>query len=293
MKAFSKFAFLAVVAGMLLPVASGYAADKAAVPAVAMEPADEAARAKVLLDKASSRLKDQGDAALAAFSRAGEFTDGDLYVYVVSQEGVLLSSGGASYVFIGRNMIDYRDPDGKKLFQEMLEGAKAHGGGKIEYRWLNMQRGRVERKTAYYAAVNNRIVAVGYYTPRATPEQAQSILWRAVDELKRRGSDAFAQFNDLNGGFVRDDTYVFVAGIKDHRLYADGGNPRLVGRDVSELTDASGKQIFPKMLDIVTKKGEGALDYTWRNPATRQIENKRTFLKRVDDYMVGVGYFQP
>lgn len=219
--------------------------------------------------------------------------DGDLYVYVVGTDGVLQASGGSSYSYLGRNMLEYRDPDGKKLFQEMVEGARNHGGGKIEYRWLNLQRARVERKVAYYQAVQNRIVAVGYYTPRATAEQAQSVLWRAVDELKRRGPDAFAQFNDLNGGFVRDDTYVFVAGIKDHRLYADGGNLRLVGRDVSGLTDAAGKPVFQKMVDVVTSKGEGSLDYTWRNPVTHQIENKRTFLKRVGDYMVGVGYFQP
>lgn len=254
---------------------------------------DDAVRAKALLERAVVRLKEQGERAYAAFSQTGEFTDGDLYVYVVGNDGVLLASGGASFNFIGRNMLDYKDPDGKKLFQEILDGAKSKGGGRIEYRWLNLQRGTVERKVAYYQAVDNRIVAVGYYLPRATPEQAKAILWRAVDELKRQGVQAFPRFNDINGGFVQNDTYVFVVGIKDMRMHAHGAMPRLVGRNVAELLDVNGKPIIRQMLDIVTSKGEGSLDYQWRNPVTGKIESKRTFLQRVGDYMVGVGYYQP
>lgn len=278
------------VAAPIQPVFAETAGKTATV-----ETADDATRAKALLERAALRLKEQGDAALAAFSRAGEFTDGDLYVYVLGDDGVLLASGGASYNYIGRNMVDYKDPDGKKLFQEILEGARSKGSGRVEYRWLNLQRGNVERKVAYYQAVQNRIVAVGYYTPRATPEQALSILWRAVDELKRRGPEAFPQFNDLNGGFVRDDSYVFVVGIKDYRMYAHGAMPRLIGRDVADLADESGKPIIRKMVDIVKAngKGEGSFAYKWRNPATGKVENKSTFLKRVGDYMVAVGYYQP
>lgn len=262
-------------------------------PETKTEQVDDAVRAKALLERAVVRLKEQGDRAYAAFSRAGEFTDGDLYVYVVGNDGVLLASGGASFNFIGRNMLDYKDPDGKKLFQEILDGAKSKGGGKIEYRWLNLQRGTIERKVAYYQAVDNRIIAVGYYLPRATPEQAKAIMWRAVDELKRQGVQAFPRFNDINGGFVQDDTYVFVVGIKDMRMHAHGAMPRLVGRNVAELLDANGKPIIRPMIDIVTSKGEGSLDYQWRNPVTGKIESKRTFLQRVGEYMIGVGYYQP
>lgn len=257
------------------------------------EQADDPARAKALLERAVLRLKEQGERAFAAFSRAGEFTDGDLYVYVVGNDGVLLASGGASFNFIGRNMLDYKDPDGKKLFQEILDGAKSKGSGRIEYRWLNLQRGSIERKVAYYQAVDNHIVAVGYYLPRATPEQAKAILWRAVDELKRSGAQSFQRFNDINGGFVQDDTYVFVVGIKDMRMHAHGSMPRLIGRNVAELVDANGKPIMRPMIDIVNAKGEGSLDYQWRNPVTGKIESKRTFLQKVGDYMIGVGYYQP
>lgn len=260
---------------------------------VAGGPSAQAERAQALLDRAVAHFEKEGDRALAAFSRSGEFTEGELYVYVLDNTGTLLASGGASYTYIGRNMLEYRDPDGKALFLEILDGAKANGKGRVQYRWLNLQRNTVERKVAYYRAVGERILAVGYYTPRATQEQALSVLWRAVDELKRHGNAAFETFNDINGGFVRDDTYVFVVGLEDKRMHAHGAMPRLVGRRVGDLTDVEGTRIVDEMLAIVERDGEGQFSYRWRNPATGQIESKTSFLRRVGDYMVAVGYYQP
>ncbi len=286
---------LAVVAILIASPATGQSgvAVSGDKKADRMQQQDDPARANALLERAVARLNEQGDRALAAFSRVGEFTDGDLYVYVLGKDGIMLASGGSSSNFIGRNMLEYKDPDGKKVFVEVLEGARAKGKGKVEYRWLNQVRGGIERKIAYYQTVQNWIVAVGYYAPRGTPEQAMSMLWRAVDELKRRGPEAFPRFNDLNGGFLRDDTYVFVVGMKDKMMHAHAAMPRLVGTKVAELKDVDGTPIIQKMIDIVSVKEEGLLDYRWRNPVTGKIENKRTFLRRVGDYMVGVGYYWP
>lgn len=280
--------FAAAVAATTGALAAGPATTEAAA-----EKADEATRARALLDRAVARLKEQGERALGAFSRVGEFTDGDLYVYILGMDGVMQSSAGSSISYIGRNMLEYRDPDGKKFFQEMVDGARTKGGGRIEYRWLNLQHGKVERKVTYYQAVDNRIAAVGYYAPRATAEQAKSILWRAADEVKRIGPAAFEQFNDLNGGFVRDDTYVFVVGFKDMRMHAHGAMPRLVGRNVADLADDRGTPIIRRMADTAKRAGEGSLEYYWRNPVTGQVERKRSFFLRVGDYLVAVGHYEP
>lgn len=260
---------------------------------VALKPVDDSERARALLGRAVRHMKERGEMGLGAFSRAGEFFDEDLYVYVLGIDGKMLSSGGSSSVYIGRDMREYRDSDGKQFFQEMVDGAKANGSGKVEYRWLNREHGKLERKVAYYQLVDNRIVAVGYYVPRATPEQARAILQRAADEIRSSGPAAFARFNDLKGGFVQDDTYVFVVGLKDNIMHAHGAMPRLVGRNVSDLKDPDGMLIIRKMIDIANSKGEGSLDYQWRNPVVGKLEKKRAFIKRVGDYMVAVGHYQP
>ena len=46
----------------------------------------DAKRAKALLNKAVSYYQEAGDASLAAISRQGQFTDDELYVYVVNRK---------------------------------------------------------------------------------------------------------------------------------------------------------------------------------------------------------------
>jgi cytochrome c len=119
------------------------------------------------------------------------------------------------------------------------------------------------------------------------------MLGKAVDAIRKDPKAAFARINDINGGFVHDDVYVFVVGINDHVMYASGGTPRLVGRKVDQVTDINGKRIFPESVEVAkaAAKGTGELRYTWLNPVTRRQENKVTYLERVGDYAVGVGYY--
>lgn len=274
---------------LALPAA---AADKP--PAAAGAETAEAARAQVLLDRAEAYLRDKGEQALATFSRSGEFQDGDLYVYVLGNDGTFLASGGTSATLIGRNVRDMTDSDGRPFFREILDGAQARASGRVEYRWANPVRGRNELKIATYRAVGERVLVVGYYVPHATLELAKSMVWRAVHELKQRDTAAFDRFNNLNGGFVQDDLYVFVIGLDDELMHANGGTPRLIGRKVGDLTDANGKHFVQEMLTIARRKGEGEVDYAWRNPLNQRVEKKHAYIVRVGSYLVGSGaYFGP
>lgn len=248
-------------------------------------------RAQQLLKKAVDFYRSKGEGALDNFNRGGKFADKELYVYVLNTEGVMLASGGSSAELIGRNVSDMKDAAGKPFFQEMLKGAQHHGAGNVEYRWLNRVANRVERKLAFYQREGDKIIAVGFYIPRATPGQARDLLNRAVTALGENESQAIAQFNDINGPFVFDDLYVFVVAIDSARFTAHGTMPRLIGTDGKKLLDAKGSPIIVKMLDIVAARGEGELDYVWRSPVTRKLEKKHTFVKKTGNNLVGVGYY--
>lgn len=276
------------IKSLLAAVLLAFSAWLPAAPA-----ADDAGRAQALLDRAVAYYRANGETALGAFHRVGEFQDGELYVYVLDSDGVMLTSGGSSSALIGRNVRDLRDSEGKAFIKEILETAAAKGDGMVEYRWLNRQHGKAERKIAYFKSVGKRILVAGYYAPRASAEQARAMMWRAVHEMKQYGSKAFERFNDLNGGFVQDDLYVFVVGLSDKRMYAHGAQPRLIDRDVADLKDAAGKPIIGPMVEMAKRRGEGEFTYRWRNPVTGREENKRTFLKRVDNYLVAVGSYEP
>lgn len=268
-----------------------YAAEKSAASANESGVINDAKRAQALLDRAVERYKEKKERALAEFSRGGEFISEDLYVYVIGTNGFMLASGGSSSALVGRDVSGMRDASGKAFFREMIDTAQSKGSGQVEYRWLNRVDSKVEKKITYYQKVDDRIIAVGFYIPRANPEQAKMLLEQAVNAVKSDPPSAFKSFNDLHGKFVQDDLYVFVVDMKDGIFKAHGATSRLVNTDALGLKDPNGKSIIKEMIGIANSKGRGSLKYKWRNPVTEKIETKHTLLNKVNNYLVGVGYY--
>lgn len=282
-------AVLSLLLGLAGPVLAPSAAFAADTAALSMHMDEK--RAHALLERAVKHVEEKGAAGLADFSRQGSFVDREIYVFALSQDGTLLASGGSSAGLIGRNVTDQVDAVGKPFFRELLEGAAAKGEGEVDYRWLNAIDNKVEPKKTFYRKVGDTVVAVGFYSPRATPAQAQAMLTRAIDALKADPKHALADFQTLGGRFMMDDLYVFVIDLADGRFLAHGANPELVGRDGKEVRDAKGKAITLDMINIAKRKGAGELDYVWRNPTTGKPESKHSYFRTVDGRLVGVGYF--
>lgn len=120
-------------------------------------------RAMALLDRAAARLKENRTAALGDFDRNPAYVDKELYVFVLSQQGTMLASGGSSAPLIGRNMGHQTDARGKFFFRELLDKAEQAPTGSVQYWWLNQTTNRVEQKTSFYRRVGTDIVCVGYY----------------------------------------------------------------------------------------------------------------------------------
>lgn len=252
--------------------------------------ADEA-RSQRLLDKAVAHYQTHGARAFDDFNRSAEFVDRELYVYVIDLNGRMLASGGSSVALVGREVLAMRDAAGKPFFRELLDKAATESSGRVEYRWLNWLDKRETPKVTLFQRVGDRVLAVGYYVPRGSAEQARELLERAVAAVATRGESAVTDFNAIDGGFIQDDLYVFAVDIPSRRFLAHGVMPQLVGRDGRDLRDPKGKPIILDMLNIVERKGAGELDYAWRNPVTGKVESKHTFLRKVGDVMIGVGYY--
>ncbi|MGY4534493.1 cytochrome c [Pseudomonas sp. TE3786] len=251
---------------------------------------EEAQNAKALLLKAVDYYEKNGDAALAAFSRQGEFVTGQLYVYVVNTQGVMLASGGPSVMLVGRDVSATLDEDMKKAFARAISEPEGEMR-EAEYRWVNRQDGKVERKHTYYQRINDRILAVGYYLPRATPAAAKKLLGEAVVAINKDPKTTFEAINDLDPRYLQDDLYVFVVDLNSKRFVAHGYNRRLIGTDFTSLKAPDGVEVGQRMLDAANKHGKGELEYLWRNPVTARNEHKHAYLEKVGNYMVAVGYY--
>ncbi|WP_017901501.1 cache domain-containing protein [Pseudomonas asplenii] len=259
----------------------------------ATTPDDQAPAARTLLEKALAYYHEHGDKAFAAFSRQGEFVDRDRYVFVVDTHGVMLASGGPSAALIGRDVSEVLGEDLRQAFKAALKTPDNSGIQQAEYRWRNWKDGKVERKRVFYQRVGERILAVGYYLPRASAEEARAFLARAATELGSNRQGLLDEINTLPGGFLQDDLYVFVVDLKTRRYLAHGNNPRLINTDFGKVRDPDGKPVGEPILALMQKREEGEYEYRWKNPVTGKIENKHTYLKRVGQLLVAVGYYRP
>ena len=285
----------------MLPVSRSRAVRKAVAALLAClcasqlwaagDEAQEAPAARALLEKAVARYRQEGDKALAEFSRQGEFVDGERYVFVTDTNGIMLASGGPSVVLIGRDVSSVLDPQLQKSFKQVLQTPESAGVQQAEYRWQNWADGKVERKRVYFQRVANRVLAVGYYLPRAAPAQARALLDKASQALVADEKGTLDAINSLKGGFLQDDLYVFVVNTDTKRYVAHGTNLRLVNTDFSKVKDPEGKPVGLPMLEMLKKQNESEYEYRWRNPVTSKIEHKHAYMRKVGNFLVAVGYY--
>ncbi|AJO80297.1 MULTISPECIES: cache domain-containing protein [Pseudomonas] len=255
--------------------------------------ADDATAAKALLEKALAYYHEHGDKAFAAFSRQGEFVDKDRYVFVVDTRGVMLASGGPSSALIGRDVSEVLGPDLQKAFKDALKIPEGNGIQQAEYRWQNWADGKVERKHVYYQRIGERILAVGYYLPRASAEQARALLDKAASELAKDEKGTLTAINSLKGGFLQDDLYVFVVDLENQRYVAHGTNLRLINTDFGKVRDPDGKPVGEPILALMAHQDQGEYAYRWKNPVTAKVEDKHAYLRKVGHFLVAVGYYSP
>jgi len=250
--------------------------------------------AHALFDQAVGYLRANGpDKAWHAFNdRQGPFVKKDLYVYVIDRQGTYVANGAAPDSLVGLKVLDTVDAAGNPLFRHMIAVTDKQADARIRYVWLNRKTNHVEPKVAWLHRDGDYILGVGYYAPRSTADDARKLLDEAGALIARDGAaKAFAAFNDVRGHFVRDDLYVFAVNLDSGKFEAHGMNPKLTGTDASDLHDVEGHALVREMIEQVKAHGEGSVDYVWRNPVTNAVEKKRSFVRRANGSLIGVGFY--
>jgi signal transduction histidine kinase len=143
--------------------AAGLAALTVITPAQAANNAtkDEAI---AMVKKAVAYIKGQGaDKAYQEISnRTGQFVDRDLYVVVYQLDGKVLAHGGNAK-FVGKDMKDAQDVDGKFFVKERIELAQKQASFWQDYKFVNPVEKKVEPKQMYCERQENTAVCGGIY----------------------------------------------------------------------------------------------------------------------------------
>ena len=250
--------------------------------------------AHTLFEQAVKYMEANGpERAFAAFNnQKGHFVRNDLYVFVIDDQGVYHASGAAPEALVGLNVLDTTDAAGNPLFREMIDRTRVKPEATVRYMWLNRMTNKIEPKVSYVHKVGRYVVGVGYTAPRATAADAKAMLDRAAALVRDEGeAKAAAVFNDRRGAFVRDDLYVFMVNLDSGRFEAMGMNPALTDTDAVGLKDAEGHALVAEMVEKLKNADEATVDYVWRNPVTNRVEKKRSYVRRVDGSLIGVGHY--
>jgi len=119
------------------------------------------AEAKAMAEHAAAFFTQNGkDKAFDAINNGTDgFKDRDLYVFVYDNAGTCVAHG-ANKGMIGKNLIDFKDVDGKPLIKEIVAVKDV---GWVEFKWKNPQTSEVQKKSSYVVRVGEFTFGVGAY----------------------------------------------------------------------------------------------------------------------------------
>lgn len=99
-------------------------------------------------------------------------------------------------------------------------------------------------------------------------------------------------FNNTKGEFIQGELYMFAYDFSGVNK-ALGSNPKIVGKNLYKLKDATGKELIKELINIAKTEGEGWFDYKWSHPQTKKIADKTSYIKKINDNLfIGSGFYK-
>lgn len=140
---------------------------------------------------------------------------------------------------------------------------------------------------ATFVTFTTSAVAAG---ERATAEEAVALVQKVVEYMKKNGREkTIAEIQ--SGSFKDKDLYVSINGM-DGMSYANGGNPKMVGKNLTGLKDADGKEIQKERVAMATAKGKGWQDFKWVDPVSKTMTLKTSYFEKYEDLLVSCGIYK-
>jgi signal transduction histidine kinase len=120
--------------------------------------------AVAMVKKAIDYIKANGnDKAFAEFSNPkGQFVDRDLYIVVYDMNMKCLAHGQKKSM-VGKELMDFKDVDGKEYMKERAALMKANKTAWQEYKFMNPVSKKIEPKEMYLERVGDLVIGCGVY----------------------------------------------------------------------------------------------------------------------------------
>jgi cytochrome c len=125
-----------------------------------------------------------------------------------------------------------------------------------------------------------------------TKDDAVAMVKKAVAAIKADGPEkAYADINK-GGQFADGEIYVVVSNF-DGVTVAHATNPKLLGKNMTEVQDVDGKYFSKNMTELARKETSFWYDYKFANPATKKIQVKDNYCEVLSSSRVCAGVYRP
>ncbi len=178
----------------------------------------------------------------------------------------------------GTSLVEYKDPNGKKLFVEFVKVCEKEGQGFVDYMWPKPGEDKPVPKLSFVRLFKpwNWVVGTGVY------------LETAEARFKQEAKNQIAHLR-----FGPDNKDYFFILDTDLKMVMHPIMPSMVGSDLTETRDRKGKAFFREMVDVSVRDGHGFVEYLWPKPGEEQPVPKLTYVQLFKEWgwIVGTGIY--
>lgn len=254
---------------------------------------DEAAYTQWFVRQALERYDAEGREAALAYFNDPASVDGQWYVFVVDSDGILIGHPTRPDLR-GTSTAQRLDVFGKAYGQEIV--AATAEGRWVDYHFTHPDTGEPEQKHSWVVRHDGLVIGSGWYDvdeSEAPPKIARRpytryLVAEAVKRYDTEGREYALEYHNspesLDGQW-----YVFIV-ESDGTLLANPFRDDLVGSDVANLTDTTGKNYGQEVM-AATADG-GWVDYLFAHPTTGADTQKHSWVIRHDDLIFGAGWYE-
>ena len=178
----------------------------------------------------------------------------------------------------GKDLDNYKDKGGKRIFHEFAEVAKSKGDGFVDYVWPKPGFETPQLKVSYVKLFEpyNWVLGTGEYVADVSSALKKEAL-KSIASM-RYGKDGYFWINNSKPEMLMHAT-----------------NESLVGKDLSNNVDAKGKKYFVEMVKVSNSKKEGGLVNYWWDKSNEKGDPKQKFsyVQKFEpwDFIIGTGAY--
>ncbi|QKJ22405.1 methyl-accepting chemotaxis protein [Poseidonibacter lekithochrous] len=179
----------------------------------------------------------------------------------------------------GKDLANYKDKGGKKIFSEFARVASSTGEGFVDYVWPKPGFEAPQDKVSFVKLFKpfNWVVGTGEYVDNVS------------DKLKK---EALANVKSMRYG-AKGNGYFWV-NDSNHVVIMHSIKSSIDGKSMYDLQDPNGKYLYREIVKAANQNAKGGVvDYMWSKPGSETPQPKISYVKKFEpwDWIIGTGVY--